>query len=107
MFCTLLGVGVELACALQHRLAQERRQRGLSPAQVALISRGPILSALAPYARRAFLPLLQVSPGAIDLVRGFVLVSQWLCSWRQRLRPPPHTHARARTLHNHHPGARH
>ena len=55
---------MELACALQYRLAEERQQRGLPPAQVTLVSKGNILSALAPYARKAFVALLQVSRAA-------------------------------------------
>jgi selenide,water dikinase len=51
--------GVELACALQFRLDAEMRAAGRAgSARVALVSRGRILSGLAPYARAAFLPLL-------------------------------------------------
>lgn len=43
------------------RLKKERQAAGIgSELSVSLVSRGPILAGLAPYARRAFLPLLQV-----------------------------------------------
>ncbi|PRW20680.1 water dikinase [Chlorella sorokiniana] len=52
--------GVEVACALQYRLQKERRAAGItSSLTVSLVSRGPILQGLTPYARRAFLPLLK------------------------------------------------
>ena len=43
-------------------LGKERQAAGItSPLTVSLISRGPILQGLTPYARRAFLPLLKAS----------------------------------------------
>ena len=88
--------GVELACALQHRLTAERAKAGVSAAvTVALISRGPILSDLAPYARRTMLPLLRarglevyecpggaasVGPGAVNLADGTVVAFNE-CMW--------------------------
>ncbi|PSC68783.1 water dikinase [Micractinium conductrix] len=78
--------GVELACALQCRLSRERQAVGFaSQLTVALVSRGPILQGLTPYARRTFLPLLEergvvlyesnggvaeVQPGALVLADG-------------------------------------
>lgn len=44
------------------RLQEERQAAGIrSEVAVSLVSRGPILQGLTPYARRAFLPLLKVS----------------------------------------------
>jgi len=57
--------GVELACAVQYRLTQERMKAGFSETdasqsiRVILISKGEILSRITPYARKAFLPLLK------------------------------------------------
>ena len=58
--------GVELACAVQYRLVQERIKAGFTEEKaskihnkVILISKGHILSGVAPYARKAFLPLLE------------------------------------------------
>jgi selenide,water dikinase len=58
--------GVELACAVQYRLTQERihtagyNEKDASQSiKVVLISKGEILSGVAPYARNAFLPLLK------------------------------------------------
>ncbi|KAG7667090.1 putative Selenide, water dikinase [Nannochloris sp. 'desiccata'] len=57
--------GVELACAVQYRLTQERIRVGFSEEdasksiRVVLISKGDILSGVAAYARKAFLPLLK------------------------------------------------
>lgn len=43
------------------RLQRERQAAGISSElSLSLVSRGPILAGLAPYARRTFLPLLQV-----------------------------------------------
>lgn len=51
--------GVELACCLRYRLDTERKAVGIdAPVSVTLVSRGPILSELAPGARHTFLPLL-------------------------------------------------
>lgn len=52
--------GIELACAVNYRLTEERKKAGIkAPVRVSLVSRGQILTVLAPYARRAFLPLLK------------------------------------------------
>ncbi|KAL4433704.1 hypothetical protein ABPG75_000145 [Micractinium tetrahymenae] len=67
------AAGVELACALQFRLANERQAAGISsPLAVSLVSRGPILQGLTPYARRAFLPLLKERGTALYEVAGGV-----------------------------------
>jgi hypothetical protein len=56
--------------ALSRRLALERQRAGiLGGLAVSLVSRGPILQGLASYARRAFLPLLQVSLRAMPMLR--------------------------------------
>jgi selenide,water dikinase len=57
--------GVELSCAVQYRLTQERIQDGFSEEEamqsikVVLISKGKILSGVSSYARKSFLPLLK------------------------------------------------
>ena len=56
--------GVEIACALQWRLLREREQAGITaPLTTVLVSKGPMLRGVTPYARSAFLPLLQASRG--------------------------------------------
>lgn len=65
--------GVELACAVQHRLGVERQRAGIdAPAGVTLVSRGQILGGLAPYARAAFLPLLAARGVAVSEDQGGV-----------------------------------
>ena len=56
-----LGAASPCRPAWRCRLTRERREAGItSELAVALVSRGPILAGVAPYARKAFLPLLQV-----------------------------------------------
>lgn len=74
MLCSPVGNHVPVAAWLHHthavlalplhccRLQKERQAVGItSGLTVSLVSRGPILQGLTPYARRAFLPLLKVS----------------------------------------------
>lgn len=95
--------GIELACAVQYRLTEERRKAGIHAATtVAIISRGPILSELSPYARRAMLPLLKqraievweaeggavrVGPSSIVLADGSEVASD-ACLWCTKAAAP-------------------
>lgn len=55
----MLFLALPLHCC---RLQKERQAAGItSGLTVSLVSRGPILQGLTPYARRTFLPLLKVS----------------------------------------------
>lgn len=77
------AAGVELAAALQYRLSLERQRVGCAaPLSVSLVSRGPILQGLTPYARRSFLTLLEVGgPGWAGLPVGCLTGA---CSLRSR-----------------------
>ena len=60
------ALSISLQSLAPCRLALERRRVGFAaPLSVALVSRGPILQGLTPYARRAFLPLLEVGISAL------------------------------------------
>ncbi len=94
--------GAELAAALAFRLRAERAP-GAEPHRVALVSRGPILAALAPAARAAFLPLLAAQgvevveaaggvaaarAGALKLARGGAPLAFDECLWCTAAGPP-------------------